>query len=90
MPDKKDSSFLDGIIAGALLGGALAVLFAPLTGQQLRKKIQELIDDSVWPEDDKTESHTEEDISKSIDTLEEEINKLSKSSKDKKGKKNEL
>ncbi len=90
MADKKDSSFLDGIIAGAILGGALAVLFAPVTGQQLRKKFQELIDDSVWPDDEKKDAPSDEDISKSIDTLEEEITKLSKSSSAKKEVQNEL
>lgn len=43
MRDIKYLSLLYGFVGGALLGGTLAVLYAPQSGKDLRKRIKELL-----------------------------------------------
>ena len=38
---RKAGSFLIGLITGALLGGGLALLFAPSSGDETRARLQE-------------------------------------------------
>lgn len=47
MRDCNSGSVLGGFLAGALLGGAIALLFAPRSGEETRGMIRNYVDDEV-------------------------------------------
>lgn len=44
-----------GVIAGAITGAALALLYAPLTGKKMQKKLANVTDDLIEKMGDKVE-----------------------------------
>ena len=45
--NEKFSAFLTGLIAGGIIGSVAAMLYTPMTGKKLRKKISNVKDDFV-------------------------------------------
>jgi len=43
----KMNGFLTGLLVGGIIGSALAMLFTPITGRRLRKKISQKTDDII-------------------------------------------
>ncbi len=42
---KNTGSFLTGLLAGAVIGGAIALLFAPKSGKETREQIKKKLED---------------------------------------------
>jgi gas vesicle protein len=78
------SSFLTGLLAGAALGGVLALLFAPQSGKETREKIKQKFRDLEGELDglkgkSAEESRlTKEELAAKIAALQREIDLLSK------------
>ena len=81
---KPRSSFLTGLLAGAAVGGALALLFAPQSGKETREKIKQrfkdLEDQLNGLKNNTAESSrmTKEEMAAKIAELQKEIDRLSK------------
>lgn len=79
MSGKKDS-FFGGLLLGSLVGGAVAALLTPFTGDEARKKLKEKIEELKEGDPEKTEKAKEsghEMISKTISSIEEGIERIS-------------
>ena len=71
----KDSNFFEGLVLGAILGGIAGVLFAPDSGRETRRKLQ---NSSLEKEDlvDTAKDQTENMIEKTKDAIESGFAKL--------------
>lgn len=81
---KSDSSFLTGLLAGAAIGGIIALLYAPKSGketrEQLKNKFSELekeLENLKGHASQKT-GKVKDDIAQRLADLEKEIENLSK------------
>jgi gas vesicle protein len=81
---KSDGSFLTGLLAGAAIGGIIALLYAPKSGketrEQLKKKFSELekdLEDLKDRANQKT-GRAKDDLAQKLADLEKEIENLSK------------
>jgi len=81
---KSDGSFLTGLLAGAAIGGILALLFAPKSGketrEQLKNKFSELekeLENLKVQASQKT-GKAKDDLAQKLADLEKEIENLSK------------
>ncbi len=79
---KNTGSFLAGIILGAVLGGAAALLYAPQTGEDTRNQVKSKIDE-LQEELEKMQaklkdkgSELKEDAKKKMEEMEKRIEKL--------------
>jgi gas vesicle protein len=75
----KKGLFFDVLVLGGIIGAALAVLYTPFKGEDARKKIKEKIDEIG--SDSKTaaegiKENSQEVIQKTIESIEEGINRL--------------
>ena len=68
---KNIGGFISGILIGGILGSAIAMLFAPMTGKKLRRKISNATDDML------------EDVSGYVETGKEKAEELIKEGKKK-------
>ncbi|MCU0362588.1 MAG: YtxH domain-containing protein [Bacteroidales bacterium] len=81
---KSLGSFMTGLLAGAALGGIIALLYAPQSGKETRDKVrQKFADLEKELEDLKSKSgqksaKVRSDIASRLSELREEIDKLSK------------
>lgn len=78
MADKKDS-FFGGLLLGSLVGGAVAALLTPFTGDEARRKLKEKIDEFKENDPEKTEkmkASGQEVISKTIASIEDGIDRI--------------
>ena len=75
----KGSSFFDGFFLGSFIGGALAVLFTPFTGEEARSKVKdkfEELKDVPAETAGAVKENSQEVIAKTIDSIEEGILRL--------------
>jgi gas vesicle protein len=81
---KPRSSFLTGLLAGAAVGGVLALLFAPQSGKETRDKIKQKFKDledqldGLKGKSAEETYRTKEDLAAKIADLQREIDELSK------------
>ena len=81
----KTGSFLGGLFAGAFIGGVIALLYAPKSGEETRNDLKKKLDEygkEVEKIKDKAKQkgkQVKEDIAEKIDQLAKEIENLSKS-----------
>ncbi len=81
---KSNSSFLTGLLAGAAIGGIIALLYAPKSGketrEQLKKKFSELEKDLEDLKDQASQKtgRAKDDLAQKLADLEKEIENLSK------------
>ena len=78
MADKKDS-FIGGLFLGSLIGGAMALLFTPFTGNEARQKLKEKIDELKETGPDKVEemkANSQEMISSTVSSIEDGIARI--------------
>ncbi len=81
---KPASSFLTGLLAGAAIGGIIALLYAPQSGKetraQIRKKFEELENemDELKGKASQKAGKVKEDIAARIARLQQELENLSK------------
>ena len=73
--NRRGSSFFSGVFVGALVGAAAAILLAPASGQDTRKKIRQLVDENGDILQDAKEK-TEEAIHKTMDAIKTGMDKL--------------
>jgi gas vesicle protein len=71
-------NFLTGIFFGGLIGGALALLYAPFPGKKMRKKVSEKTDDFLEDAEDfiKDSKEVYEDGKKKAESIIKEAKKL--------------
>jgi gas vesicle protein len=69
--NKSIGSFISGILIGGILGSTVALLFAPMSGKKLRRKISNAKDDII------------EDVSEYVETGKEKAEELLKEGKKK-------
>ena len=69
----KASGFITGILLGGVLGSAVAILFAPMSGKRLRRKISSATDDLI------------EDVNEYVENGKEKADELLKEGKKKAG-----
>lgn len=67
----KSSKFMAGAFMGAAVGGILAVLFAPKSGEELRKELQEK-SAQIIDEVQKAASQAQQEMEKEISSVKEE------------------
>ena len=75
----KRGSFFDILFLGGLIGAAVAVLYTPFKGEDARKKIKEKIDEIGSDSKNAAEGikeNSQEVIQKTINSIEEGINRL--------------
>jgi gas vesicle protein len=78
--DKKNGGFLDVLLLGGIVGAAIAVLFTPFSGEDARKKLKEKIDEVKNVPKEAAEdikANSPETIAKTIESIEEGINRIS-------------
>lgn len=81
---KSGNSFLTGLLAGAAIGGIIALLYAPQSGketrEQLKKKFSELEKELENLKDQASQKtgKMKEDLAKKLADLQREIENLSK------------
>ena len=81
---KSFSSFISGLLAGAAVGGIIALLYAPQSGKETREKVKQKFNDLEKEIDDlKTKagqksSKVKSDIAARLAELQKEIENLSK------------
>jgi gas vesicle protein len=80
---KPGSSFITGLLAGAAIGGGIALLYAPKSGketrEQLRQKLQDIEKEFENLKDKATEKseHLRKDLADRLAELQREIESLS-------------
>ncbi len=80
----KTGSFLGGLLTGALLGGVIALLYAPKSGQETRDDLKKKLDEygkeveNLKNKAKEKGKQVKEDITNKIDQLAKEIEHLSK------------
>ena len=79
--DKK-TSFLGGIVLGAVVGAVAGILFAPTSGKDTRQKIKKMVDENGEFLSDAKEK-TEEAVHKTMDAIKTGIDRLGKMVHDK-------
>ena len=67
----KSSKFMAGAFLGAAVGGILAILFAPKSGEELRKELQEK-SVQIIDEVQKAASQAQQEMEKEISSVKEE------------------
>jgi gas vesicle protein len=72
---QKDS-FFGGLILGSLVGGAIAALVTPFTGDEARKKLKEKIGEFKEEDAEKMKDSGREVIAKTINSIEEGIDRI--------------
>lgn len=81
---KSSTSFITGLLAGAAIGGVIALLYAPQSGKetrdQIRKKFEELEQemDTLKEKASQKAGKVKEDIASRIARLQQELDNLSK------------
>jgi len=81
---KSDNSFLTGLLAGAAIGGIIALLYAPKSGketrEQLKKKFSELEEEleNLKGQASQKTGKVKDDLAQKLADLEKEIENLSK------------
>lgn len=81
---KSSNSFLTGLLAGAAIGGIIALLYAPKSGKetrdQIKKKFSELEKelDNIKEKAGQKTSKIKQDLAQKIADLQKEIENLSK------------
>ena len=75
MSGRKDS-FFGGLILGSVVGGALAALLTPFTGEEARNRLKEKIGELKDKDTDEIKSSGQEVISKTITSIEEGIDRI--------------
>lgn len=79
MAENKGGGIFDGLFLGALVGGALAVLFTPFTGSEARQKLKEKIGDVKKTGGEAVSGvrdNSDEAIANSIKSIEDGISRL--------------
>lgn len=82
---KNAGSFITGLLAGAAIGGVIALLYAPKSGkdtrEQIRQKLEDLENEFETLKDKATQKseHIKKDIADRLSELQNEIEFLSKS-----------
>lgn len=82
---KNAGSFITGLLAGAAIGGVIALLYAPKSGkdtrEQIRQKLEDLENEFETLKDKATQKseHIRKDIADRLSELQNEIEFLSKS-----------
>ncbi|NDC83522.1 YtxH domain-containing protein [bacterium] len=71
------SRFAEGIVLGALVGAVVALLFAPASGAETRRRIRKFKNDR-GPLFQNTKEKTEEMISKTMSAIESGFNRIGK------------
>jgi gas vesicle protein len=71
--NKNIGGFIAGILIGGIMGSAIAMLFAPITGKKLRRKISNATDELL------------EDVNEYVETGKEKAEELIKEGKKKAG-----
>ena len=69
--DKNVGMFISGILIGGIIGSAISMLYAPMTGKKLRRKISNATDDLL------------EDVNEYVETGKEKAEELIKEGKKK-------
>jgi len=81
---KSFSSFISGLLAGAALGGIIALLYAPQSGKEAREKVKQKVNDLEKEISDLTmkagqkSAKVKSDIAARLAELQKEIENLSK------------
>lgn len=81
---KSSNSFIIGILAGAAIGGVIALLYAPQSGKetraQIKKKFEELEDemDTLKEKASEKAGQVKEEIADRITKLQQELENLAK------------
>ena len=81
---KSNNSFLTGLLAGAAIGGIIALLYAPKSGketrEQLKKKFSELEEEleNLKGQASQKTGRAKDDLAQKLADLEKEIENLSK------------
>lgn len=71
--NKNIGGFITGVVIGSILGSGIAILFAPMSGKKLRRKISNATDDLI------------EDVNEYVETGKEKAEELIKEGKKKAG-----
>jgi gas vesicle protein len=77
------NSFITGLLAGAALGGIIALLYAPQSGKETREKVKQKFDDLEKELEDlkikagKKSAKVREDLAARLEELQKEIENLS-------------
>jgi len=75
---EKTNIFLKGLLIGGIVGSALAMLYTPMSGKKLRRKISDRAGDLVDDIDDYVEKGKEkaDEIKKKADSIIDEAKKI--------------
>jgi len=82
---KNAGSFITGLLAGAAIGGVIALLYAPKSGKDTREQIRQKLDDlenefeTLKDKATQKSEHIKKDIADRLSELQNEIEFLSKS-----------
>jgi gas vesicle protein len=82
---KLTGSFISGLLTGAVIGGAIALLFAPQSGEETREKLKGKFDElekefeTLKEKASQKSGQIKDDLSRRLADLQEEIQNLSKS-----------
>jgi gas vesicle protein len=82
---KSSNSFLTGLLAGAAIGGILALLYAPQSGKETREQLKSKFEDlekdleNLKGQASRKAGRIKEDLAQKIADLQKEIENLSKS-----------
>jgi gas vesicle protein len=81
---KSTDSFITGLLTGAVLGGVIALLYAPKSGKETRDHLREKFSevekefDSLKEKASEKSARIKEDLARRLAELKEEIDNLSK------------
>lgn len=81
---KTTGSFISGLLAGAVIGGVIALLFAPQSGNETREQLKAKFEDlekefeTLKGKAGKKAGQIKDDVAKKLAELQKEIENLSK------------